>query len=78
MSGIIKAGQWNDSGAEEYLLYVGTTGPGSHNVHSSGRTTSTSQTVSGLPGAGETVHVRLHSLIDGSWHYRDCTYTATE
>jgi creatinine amidohydrolase/Fe(II)-dependent formamide hydrolase-like protein len=32
--------------------------------------------VSGLPVAGQTIYVRLHSLINGAWQFNDYTLTA--
>jgi hypothetical protein len=60
----------------EYELWVGSTGVGSSNLLYPGLTTSTSETVTGLPTNGETLYVRLFSKIDGAWQYHDYTYTA--
>jgi hypothetical protein len=64
-------------GVTEYELWVGTTGVGSSNINYPGATTTTSETVSGLPSSGGgTVYVRLYSKINGAWQYHDYTYTA--
>ncbi len=39
-------------------------------------TNRTTVTVAGLPTNGNTVYVRLWSLINGAWQYIDYTYTA--
>jgi hypothetical protein len=63
------------TGVTEYELRLGTTGAGSSNLYTSGETTATIETVSGLPPNGVTVYARLYSLINGSWQYTDHTYT---
>ena len=63
--------------ATDYEFLVGTTGPGSDNLYSSGETGATSATVTDLPSNGETVYVRLYSLINGAWQYNSYTYTAS-
>ena len=63
--------------ATDYEFLVGTTGPGSDNLYSSGETGATSATVTDLPSNGETVYVRLYSLINGVWQYNSYTYTAS-
>ncbi|MCP4110075.1 MAG: hypothetical protein GY749_31895 [Desulfobacteraceae bacterium] len=67
---------WNDSGADKYWLWVGTTGTGSKDLYSDNQGTDTSRTVYSLPNSGETLYVRLHSLVNGEWGYNDYTYTA--
>ncbi|MCP4113326.1 MAG: hypothetical protein GY749_48645, partial [Desulfobacteraceae bacterium] len=67
---------WNNSGASQYWLWVGTSAE-SHDIYSGDQGTSTSKTVSDLPGNGETLYVRLWSVTDGEWLYNDCTYTAS-
>ncbi len=67
---------WNDSGADLYHLYAGTAGTGSHDIYSGGQGTNTSRAVSGLPGNGDTVYIRLYSLLGGDWYFNDYTYTA--
>jgi sugar lactone lactonase YvrE len=62
--------------ATHFELWVGTTGVGSSNVYNSGNVTVTTETATGLPTNGETVYVRLYSLINGSWQSSDYTYTA--
>jgi hypothetical protein len=68
---------WNgSSGATEYELRIGSTGVGSTNLYNGPLTTNTSVTVNNLPLNGETVHVRLSSLVSGVWQYIDYTFTA--
>ena len=63
---------------EQYWLRVGTTGAGSFDVYSNTQGTNTSKTVSGLPTGGETLYVRLFSMVNGGWLYNDYTYTACD
>ncbi len=67
---------WNDSGADQYRLQIGTTGSGSEDVYYSNQGTNTSEMISGLPDSGETLYVRLSSLVNGEWLFNDYTYTA--
>ncbi len=66
------------TGALQYSLSIGTTGPGSFNVYSQGQGTSLSATVSGLPVDGSQVYVRLWTQFGGGtgWVLNDYTYTA--
>jgi uncharacterized protein YraI len=67
------------TGALQYSLSIGTTGPGSFNVYSQGQGTSRSVTVSGLPVDGSTVYVRLWTQFGGGtgWVLTDYTYAAS-
>ena len=62
--------------ATHFEFYVGSTGAGSSNLYNSGNVTATSATVSDLPSNGETLNMRLYSLINGAWKYTDYTYVA--
>jgi len=66
------------AGISQYLLQVGTTGPGSYNVFSLEVGTSTSQLVNGIPATGGTLYVRLWSnagtAAAPNWTYLDSTY----
>ena len=62
--------------ATHFELWLGSTGVGSSNLYNSGNVTVTTETVSGLPTNGETIYVRLYSLINGVWHSVDYTYLA--
>ncbi|MCP4100738.1 MAG: hypothetical protein GY750_04835, partial [Lentisphaerae bacterium] len=66
---------WNNSGASSYWLWVGTSA-GGHDIYSGDQGTGTSKSISDLPGSGETLYVRLWSVVDGDWLYNDYTYTA--
>jgi hypothetical protein len=69
---------WANTGASNYMLYLGTTGPGSHDVYDIGSVTTTSATVTNLPTDGVTIYARLYSKISGSWsYYNDYTFTAS-
>jgi hypothetical protein len=68
---------WNAAtGATDYELFVGSTGPGSYNLYYSGDKTVTSLTVSGLPTNGETIYARLYTNFNGTLEYFDYTFTA--
>ena len=64
------------TGIAHYELWLGTTGSGSTNLYNSGSVTATSETVSGLPNAGQTVYARLYWYTGGSWQSANYTYTA--
>ncbi|MCP4122114.1 MAG: hypothetical protein GY751_10200, partial [Bacteroidetes bacterium] len=66
---------WNDSGASNYKLWVGSS-EGANDICRSSASTNTSQTVYLLPYNGETVYVRLWSEINQEWHFNDYTFTA--
>ena len=67
---------WNNTGATQYQLNVGTTGVGSNNLFTQNLGGATSQLVSGIPADGRTVYVRLLTLLASGWDYNDYTYTA--
>jgi hypothetical protein len=78
LQGTSEAFTWTTGvAATQYILYAGTTGPGSSNLYNSESVTATTETVSDLPSNGETVNVRLYSLIYGAWQYTDYTYKAS-
>jgi hypothetical protein len=62
------------SGASAYWLDVGTVA-GQGNLFGQNVGLSTSQPVSGIPGAG-TIYVRLWTQINGNWQHNDYTYSA--
>jgi len=57
-----------------HWLYVGTTGPGSSNIHSANTGVLAYENVSGIPLGGGTLYVRLWSWKSGGWDYNDYTY----
>jgi hypothetical protein len=63
------------TGATEYQLWLGLSGPGSSSLYASGWLTTTSTTVTSLPAKGATVYARLYSEVDGKVEYNDYTYT---
>ncbi|MCP4105294.1 MAG: hypothetical protein GY749_07140 [Desulfobacteraceae bacterium] len=70
---------WNDSGADYYQLLVGTS-EGVDDIYSGAQLTDTSVTVSDvsdLPDNGQTLYVRLFSVVDEEWLSYDYTYTAS-
>jgi hypothetical protein len=63
------------TGATQYNLWLGTSGPGSSSLFASGWTASMSATVLSLPAKGATVYARLYSDVNGVTQYNDYTYT---
>ena len=64
------------SGATDYALWLGSTGVGSNNLGSSGGTTATSFTKTGLPTNGETIYVRLWTTLGDVSVHADYTFIA--
>jgi hypothetical protein len=62
------------TGATEYNLWLGLSGPGSSSLYTSGWLTTTSTTVTSLPAKGATVYARLYSEVSGKVEYNDYTY----
>jgi hypothetical protein len=62
--------------ATGYALWLGTTGPGSHDLLETGVHPATSYTVGNLPTNGSTIYVRLYSSFTGPLAYTDYTYVA--
>jgi hypothetical protein len=70
--------QWTGgTGVTQYWLTVGTTGIASNNLYTQDQGTNLSASVTGLPGDGSTVYVRLWSVINGAWQYNGYTYIAS-
>jgi hypothetical protein len=63
------------TGATQYNLLVGLSGPGSGSLYNMGWVTTTSATVPSVPAKGATVYVRLYSDVKGATEYNDYTYT---
>ena len=66
---------WADVGALEYWLQVGTSFEGS-NIYNKSTGTGLSATVSGLPGDGSTIYVRLWTRDATGWTKDNVSYTA--
>jgi hypothetical protein len=74
---------WNAGcNAGQYYLYIGSA-VGANDIYSQTQGTSLTGTVSGLPVNGQTLYVRLWSLLNtaasdltNGWHYNDYTYIA--
>jgi Na+/H+ antiporter NhaD/arsenite permease-like protein len=64
------------SGVTEYEIRIGTTVAGSEDVFRLTTTALTSGVVSNIPTYGVKLYVRLYSLINKAWQYKD--YTVTE
>jgi hypothetical protein len=62
------------AGASAYWLDVGSIA-GASNIFGQNIALATSQTVSGLPTDGNTIYVRLWTLLGNVWQYNDYTYT---
>jgi hypothetical protein len=65
------------SGATNYELFLGSTGPGSYNVFYSGNRTVTTLNATGLPTNGEKIYARLYTRFNTTLVYEDYTFTAT-
>jgi hypothetical protein len=66
---------WNNgAGAVDYVLLLGTTGPGSSDLYNSEVTTATSATVP-IPSHGVTVYGTLRQLFNGTWQLSRYTFT---
>jgi hypothetical protein len=66
---------WENVGAANYGLYIGTS-QGASDLYGAILDTNTTVTIDGLPDDGSTLHVRLWSDISGGWQYNDYLYTA--
>src|SRR5262249_43501015 len=62
-------------GVGQYWLEVGTAA-GTSDIYGASSALNRSATVSGLPANGQTLYVRLWSLIAGAWGHNDYVYTA--
>ncbi len=68
--------QWSSGlGAAGYVLYVGSA-RGHADLYLRPNSPTTSATVTMLPTDGRKVYVRLWSLINGNWYFRDYVYWA--
>ncbi|MCD4781818.1 MAG: hypothetical protein K8S27_14930, partial [Candidatus Omnitrophica bacterium] len=63
------------SGVSSYQLLMGTSVGGS-DIYNSGQIPGTSATINNIPHGVATLHIRLYSLIQGSWQHNDYTYTS--
>ena len=69
---------WTFGGATNHQLWFGNT-PGAYDLgyFPEAGTPDTKYTVKGLPTDGRTIYVRLYSLVQGEWLFRDYTYSAS-
>ncbi len=69
--------QWENTGAYNYYLYVGSY-LGGTNYYYGNQGTNTSKTITNLPSNGSTVYVRIwtRATSTGGWKYIDYSYTA--
>ncbi|MDQ6976179.1 MAG: trypsin-like peptidase domain-containing protein [Mariprofundaceae bacterium] len=68
--------RWQNTGATQYFLYVGSA-RGASNIYRASQGTGTSRAVSRLPSNGSTVFVRLWTRHAGAaWRFNDYTYTS--
>jgi hypothetical protein len=63
------------TGATQYNLWLGLSGPGSSSLYASGWSAALAATVPSLPAKGATVYARLYSDVNGVTEYNDYTYT---
>jgi hypothetical protein len=75
LSGSTVTFSWNPGSATTFKFQLGSY-TGGNGLYGSGQTTKTSETVSGLPVNGETIHARLSYLAGGVWQSIDYVYTA--
>jgi len=61
-------------GASNYVLRLGTAGPGADDLFDSGTTTGLTVTAGPFPSNGQTVYATLFSLIDGVWQQESYTF----
>jgi len=66
---------WSQGSAAQFMLWVGTTGPGSSDVFNSRFITATSASVSNIP-ISEKLYVRLNYMLNGKWKSIDYVYPA--
>lgn len=66
---------WNNSGAAQYQLWVGTS-LGTFNVGATAPGTATTATIPALPANGSTIFVRLWSKFGATWLSNDYTYVS--
>ncbi|MCP4344032.1 MAG: hypothetical protein GY795_00720 [Desulfobacterales bacterium] len=67
---------WNDTGASQYWLWIGSSN-GSNDLFNADMGTNSSHVMSGLPNDGSALFVRLWSKANGSWIFNgDSVYTA--
>jgi hypothetical protein len=70
--------KWNaGTGVTTFWLYAGKS-EGTKEYYSSGKTTETQTTATGLPQDGSTVYVRLWYKVDSKWQFKDYTYATTK
>jgi hypothetical protein len=69
---------WNESSAEGYWLYAGSTVGANDYFSSSSQVNGTSEVVTGLPEDGSTVYITFLYYVDGQWENIAYTYTANE
>ncbi len=68
---------WNDVGADQYALDVGSS-QGGMDIYSANLGKSIRVTVTGIPTDGRTIHVRLWTVWGNQWNYTDFTYAAAQ
>lgn len=77
LSGTSAAFNWSAGVAvTRYWLFAGLWA-GGNTLYSADQGSNLSATVTGLPGSGQAVYIRLWSYIDGTWQSSDATYNAS-
>lgn len=67
--------RWENAGAAGYMLSVGTT-PGSSDINGVSFAKGVTSTTIKLPNYGRKIYVRLQSLINRNWQFKDYIYTS--
>jgi hypothetical protein len=75
LSGSTATFTWSAGDAANYSVLVGSS-PGGSGIYNSGKLGVHSATVGNIPTRGESVYVRLRSLIQSKWQSIDYNYTA--
>jgi len=76
LAGTTQTFSWTaGSGAQQYFFYMGTA-PGSNNLLGASTGLTRSITLNNLPRGGQTLYVRLWTLLSTGWQYTDYQYRA--
>jgi hypothetical protein len=67
---------WSAVTGAQYDLHLSAVAPGGYDLYATGRLTSTSKTVNGLPTNGATIYARLYTILNGVTLYNDYMYMA--
>jgi hypothetical protein len=77
LPGSVATFSWSPAtGANLYVLTLGSTGPGAGDLYNSGPVSIDSLTVTGLPTNGETIYAELWAFVNNVWVPTNYIYTA--